>query len=346
MDMMNNTSTDDKLCFLSTIPEEITQFKLSKISYTMFNTLRCPLKYYINYVLGIRDYNKYTIIGVITHLCYETELLKYKNGTYNPDTIFDFVTDDFLIETFDSQYNKIDFDAIKPVLLKQKPQIFKTVKNYLSKSFIVNLIELIEKEKYEIGIEIENKDKYINILNSSLLLYTRSDIILYNDKNVEIYDIKCGDINLDYKNQLIFYAYNFINASNLEIPMTRGYIYSAKYKKLKCIFVDEYETINSDFNSLINKIDTLYESLGITTARHIKYYIETQIPTFQESKLIDIYNKLIDINGVTLCKHCKLVYICPFKLGAICNDFTRLISSNNERLVGLKVTEEQKEIII
>lgn len=340
------TSIDEKNCFISTLPEEISQFKLSKISYTMFNALRCPLKYYINYVLGIRDYNKYTIIGVITHACYETELLKYKNGTYTPDTIFNFVDDAYLDKIFMEQYNKIDFPIIKPKLLKQKFQIFKTVKTYLVKSFIINLIELIKKENYEIGIEIENKDKSINILNSSLILYTRSDIILYNDKTVEVYDIKCGDINLDYKNQLIFYAYNFINDTNLTNPQTRGYIFSAKYKKLKCVFVDDYETTITDFNNLINKINDLYKELEITTSRHIKYYVENQIKSFDEEKLNKIYNTLLDINGTNLCKFCKLSLICPFKMGIICSDFNRLTSSNNERLVGLKVSEEQKEIII
>lgn len=341
-----NKNCDEKFCTLTAIPEDITEFKLNKISYTMFNTLRCPLKYYINYVIGIKDYNRYTIIGVIVHACYEYELMKYKNGTYDDSKIFDFVTTEFLDEMFLKQFNKIDFDNIKPIILKQKRSILNTIKSYLSKAFIRNLIPLIEKEGYELGIESENSDKTVKFLNSDLILYTRSDIVLYNDKTVEVYDIKCGNIDLNYKNQLIFCSFNFITPETDNNQTFRGYIFSTKYKKLRCIFVDEMSTIKDDFNKLIQTLNILYERLGIVNIRHIKYYIENQISEMPENKLFEIHKELIEANGISLCKNCKLLLICPFKLGCTCNDFNRLVSGNNERIIGLSVAKPDSEIII
>jgi len=337
---------DEKICCTEIIPEDISEFKLHKISYTMFNALRCPLKYYINYVLGIRDYNKYTIIGIITHLCYELELLKYNRGEYDKSKIFDFVTPQFLEENFTEQFNKIDFEDIKPIIMSQKRGIFKTVKSYLSKVSIENLIQVIENEGYNVLVESEDSDKEIDVLNSKLLLYTRSDIVLYNDESVEIYDIKCGNINLNYRNQLLFCSYNFINDETNKNQTFRGYIFSTKYKKLRCIFVDEMNKIVEDFNKLILNLDILYKKLGIVNPRHIKYYIENQVPEFNKTKFESIYKQLIKSNGVSLCKHCKLSLICPFKLGFICDDFTRLVSSNNERMASLSVAKKDTELII
>lgn len=321
------------ICF-NAVPEDAKLININHISYSMYNLLCCPLKFYLMYIKGSKTFNRSVIIGIITHKCYEQELFKIKNDSFSSKRIFDFATDDFIISCIDYHVkrNSYKVDDIQEF----NAHIIEKVRDNLLDKFIKDMFHLISKYKYTMLVEIQNDESVVSIMNSDAVLHTKSDIILYNDKYLEVIDIKTGNINKSQEDQLIFYAYTVLNALKLRgkpIPKyVKGKIFSTRFTSPELLFTYESEEIKTKMAQIILTLNSMYVSLGIVSSRHITYFVEKDIFGFGTMKLNSIYENIKGNFSVGVCKYCPLSYSCPLKKGYITKKFREMVGCSNERV--------------
>ncbi len=273
-------------------------FKLKSISYTLYKSLLCPIKYYHSYIYKQKYVNESIIKGIVVHEIYE-EILK---GIKNKNDIDGFYSKDYVFKKFDKVCKNLNYQ------ITSYDELIIDILNMIHKEFIQFVKTKIDNG-YKLYLEQSNLNKNeVTIFNNDIDLYTKADIILTKNDKVEIIDIKTGNIYPYYIEQVVFYLYSYLKhaeSKNLNASVFIGSVYSAKLNKYKIFLYSNKDYIIGTFEKYIQKLTDLYIQLGINNIIDLKSFVEIVLIN------IDDYSKYEIIKKNNDCNFCNLKDICP-----------------------------------
>ena len=183
-------------------------------------------------------------------------------------------------------------------------------------------------------------------MGHNLNLYARPDIIVKDDNNLSVYDIKTGDrYSSEHKFQISLYSYVYSHALDLKPDNIKGYIFFTKHTKIHQVLWNTYNSIKDVVFNSIDTLNRLYQKFKIDNTYDIKQFTENLV-FLKKKELSHISDILFDTyNKESLCVFCNLKPICPIYNNKQNKYFTNMVDKNRGKDVILSENIPQKEII-
>ncbi|MCX7641147.1 MAG: PD-(D/E)XK nuclease family protein [Elusimicrobiales bacterium] len=272
------------------IKKKLRDFIFSNSSLELY--LECPLMFYYQYVLGIRDNSKGSEIeinevGQIFHKVLQESFTNYKDQTISSINKNDF------INCFNrSLNNEIKrFDNFSPQLYFIKSQI-----SFQAESLINRMKNDFKNYKIK-DIEVF-KNYEINVGNNNIKASGKIDLILENDDNIIVVDFKTSSDLSNYMPKLDYFKekYRALSCGSLQLPF---YIW---------LFKETLKETNACIISLGSKLcdyRMLYQNI------EDKNQYQPVIEKFIISNIIEIIEKdHFEVPKNPPCKDCVYYPIC------------------------------------